>query len=104
MVSTMEDQRKALALKLYQISGEWNSQSIQKLRFHISRFAAFKFGEFTLKSGEKSPVYFDLRVIISHPDVLHELTNFMQTFIEEKGIQCDRLCGVPYTGNEYGSF
>jgi uridine monophosphate synthetase len=64
--------------------------------FHI--FPAFKFGEFTLKSGELSPVYFDLRVIVSYPDVMDELTDLMLTFIQEKEIQCDQLCGVPYTG------
>lgn len=61
-------------------------------------FSAFKFGEFTLKSGEKSPVYFDLRVIVSHPDVMDQLTILLDTFIQEKEIQCDQLCGVPYTG------
>lgn len=59
---------------------------------------AFKFGKYTLKSGEISPVYFDLRVIISYPDVMDLLTNLMFKFIEEKEIQCDQLCGVPYTG------
>lgn len=62
---------------------------------------AFKFGTYTLKSGEISPVYFDLRVIIAHPDVMDLLTNLMFKFIEEKEIQCDQLCGVPYTGRNY---
>lgn len=61
-------------------------------------FLAFKFGEFTLKSGEISPVYFDLRVIVSYPEIMDHLTDLMLSFIQEKKIQCDQLCGVPYTG------
>lgn len=70
----------------------WNSH------WSRSQISAFKFGEFTLKSGEISPIYFDLRVIVSYPDVMDQLADLMVSFIGDREIQCDQLCGVPYTG------
>jgi uridine monophosphate synthetase len=55
-----------------------------------------KFGEFQLKSGIKSPFYFDLRPIISYPEILAELADAyigkMQT------LKFDRIAGIPFTG------
>lgn len=34
-----------------------------------------KFGDFMMKSGKRSPIYVDLRVIISHPKLMVNLKN-----------------------------
>lgn len=52
-----------------------------------------KFGNFTLKSGRQSPIYIDLRELVSYPNLLQNLAVLFQEKISNN---IDRVCGVPY--------
>lgn len=70
---------------------------IQKLYQH----KIIKFGDFIFKSGIKSPIYFDLRSLISVPE-LFQLTTQLLTQIAKK-LDFNVMCGVPYGALSFAS-
>lgn len=68
----------------------------ESLVISLYELGAVQFGEFTLKSGEKSPIYLDLRLLISRPATLRRVANTMQAFATK--LEFDRLAGIPMAG------
>jgi uridine monophosphate synthetase len=55
---------------------------------------SIKFGCFTLKSGLQSPIYIDLRLIISYPSLMKKFSAALDKLIAP--LSFDILCGIPY--------
>src|SRR5215212_9682342 len=53
-----------------------------------------KFGNFTLKSGLQSPIYIDLRQIITYPKLLEQIGAAYLPLLKE--LKFDRIAGLPY--------
>ncbi|XP_008544087.1 uridine 5'-monophosphate synthase [Microplitis demolitor] len=57
---------------------------------------AVKFGDFVTKVGLRTPVYIDLRVIISYPKLLNRISSILWKLADDAE-KIDQVCGVPYT-------
>ena len=67
----------------------------KEIALALHEIGAIKFGEFTLKSGIKSPIYIDLRLLISYPKVLKLISDAMVELA--RGLEFDVIAGIPYT-------
>ncbi|XP_006793795.1 uridine 5'-monophosphate synthase [Neolamprologus brichardi] len=71
--------------------------SIDSLILKLHDVNGVKFGEYKLKSGLMTPIYIDLRVLVSHPVLMNQVANLIYKRVQEEGLQFDSVCGVPYT-------
>ncbi len=70
--------------------------SLSALAAGLLEAGCIKFGAFTLKSGLQSPIYLDLRQLVSHPAVLRRAAREYAARLSM--LKFDRLAGIPYAG------
>ena len=73
------------------------------LILELHDIGAIKFGEFTLKSGIKSPVYFDFRDVSCFPGLLRRVSEALWKAATDNDVKVDTVCGVPYTALPFSS-
>lgn len=69
---------------------------LSRLAGELVSAGCVEFGEFRLRSGEVSPIYFDLRRMASQPSLLARAAAAYQPLLRE--ISFDVLAGIPYAG------
>ncbi len=71
-----------------------HSSRLSQLAQDLVASQCVRFGQFKLKSGIMSPIYLDLRRLVTHPQILRRVA---QAYAETlKTLEFDRLAGIPY--------
>jgi len=77
------------------------SGSLERVALALAQSGCVQFGEFTLKSGEQSPVYLDLRRLASYPEAMRTVAAAMAELL--RGLQFDHIAAIPYAGLPIGT-
>lgn len=75
--------------------------SLSSLAEGLLQAGCVRFGEFTLKSGLKSPIYLDLRQLVSHPRLLADVARAYRPILRK--LEFDRLAALPYAALPIGT-
>jgi uridine monophosphate synthetase len=75
--------------------------SLRALVLELVDLGAVRFGNFTLASGIQSPIYIDLRLLVSRPKLLARAAEAYAARLA--GVPCDRIAGVPYAALPIGT-
>ncbi|MBK9051661.1 MAG: orotate phosphoribosyltransferase [Chloroflexi bacterium] len=73
---------------------------MMSLAEQLFTIGAVRLGQFTLHSGRISPIYLDLRVLVSYPETLIEVAAAYSTQLSP--LAYDLLAAVPYAGLPIG--
>jgi uridine monophosphate synthetase len=78
-----------------------NLPSTHHLALTLADIGCVRCGDFTLRSGQRSPIYIDLRLLISHPSVLRHVTQAYAQLL--RPLAFDRLAAIPYAALPIGT-
>ena len=74
---------------------------IESLAIALYDINAVRLGQFKLHSGRYSPIYIDLRLLVSYPHVLKQVAKAYQPILEQ--LTFDVLAAYPYAALPIGT-
>jgi len=77
------------------------ASAVDELILALHGAGCIQFGQFTLHSGATSPVYIDLRTLVSFPGLLAQVADALATLL--RGLEYDRLAAIPYAALPIGT-
>jgi uridine monophosphate synthetase len=76
-------------------------KDLKQLATALHDHGCVKFGTFMLKSGLASPIYIDLRLLVSHPRLLKQVAGTLVR--AASGLTFDRIAAIPYAALPIGT-
>ncbi|KAF5302082.1 hypothetical protein FQR65_LT08632 [Abscondita terminalis] len=70
-------------------------EKLRKFAEDLFRVGAIKFGDYIIKLGVQTPIYIDLRLIVSYPKLIDFVSDLLVEYIKQLP-KFDIICGVPY--------
>ena len=77
------------------------SEELESLSLSLFDIGAVRFGDFVLHSGKSSPIYVDLRLLASFPEVLRQTATVYRSLLES--MRFDLLAATPLAGLPIGT-
>lgn len=74
---------------------------LEKFALSLFEIGAVRLGQFQLHSGRTSPIYLDLRMLVSHPETLRMATAVYTTILAN--LEYDLLAAAPMAGLPLGT-
>jgi uridine monophosphate synthetase len=73
---------------------------LDQIALGLHDLGAVRFGQFTLKTGKSSPIYVDLRLLVSDPKLMSLVARALAGIMA--GLTYDRIAAIPYGGLPIG--